>query len=89
MVCLFFMVAASTGCTSNLTRFDIVHRLRRPGDLQVSRAELAAQGSGISTSGSYSVERVSIGGTYNRRHDAASSANRVSAGLHGKVRAIE
>ncbi len=89
LACLFFAVTA-TGCTSNLTRFDIVQRLRRPGDLQLLRAEVGTQGAGISASGSYLVERVTIGGSYLRRHDAvATGGSRVSAGLHANPRAIE
>lgn len=85
------LVVFTTGCTTNLTRFDIVHRLKRAGGLEVSRHEVGAQGSGAASGNKYSVERVTVGGSYLRRTDvsAGSGGHLVAAGLHGNPDAIE
>lgn len=83
-------VVITTGCTSNLTRFDIVHRLKKSGALDVSRYEVAAQGGGAASSANYSLERATVGGSYLRSNAAAGASDHaVSAGLHGKPDAIE
>jgi hypothetical protein len=78
------LVVITTGCSSNLTRFDIVHRLKKSTGREVSRSETAAQGSGAAVGSNYILHRVTVGGSYLRRTDVSSGAggHKLTAGLH-------
>lgn len=68
---IFFAVTAA-GCSSNLTRFDIVLRTAKTGgDHQITRSEVADQGSGDGSAiigpGGHALTKVTLGGSYQRR----------------------
>lgn len=74
-ICLaLFFTAVSSGCSSNLSRFDLLKsgKHKTSSGLQVSRHEIADQGAGaarasVGAAAGWSVSRVTIGGSYARR----------------------
>ena len=94
-IALLLSLAAATGCTSNLSRFDVINETGgvASGKLQVTRAETADQGSGdaalVIGPGGHTLMRTTVGGHYARRLDskAGSAGYQLSAGLHGNPRA--
>ena len=86
------VVWAGSGCSSNLSRFDLINLSGTPQANQITRAETGDQGSGNAASasgpGGHSLTRVTVGGSYLRRTDAqAPAASKASAGLFGNMRA--
>jgi hypothetical protein len=74
----------SAGCSSNMSRWELVNRFKKAMGHQVERAETADQGSGTaSVNGGHTVRRVTIGGSYARRIQVASPGYKANGGLHG------
>ncbi|MCM2323776.1 MAG: hypothetical protein NDJ90_11005 [Oligoflexia bacterium] len=82
------------GCSSKLSRFDVIQMQGRGSPLTVAptgihqllRGETAAQGGGSAASLQHSLERVTIGGSYLRRSAAAAGGTSADSGLHsGRV----
>ena len=81
-----------TGCSSNLSRFNVLSlapRTAGPGTLQVTRYEIADQGSGeaLLGGGGHILSRITVGGSYGRRINTTSGTHLLSSGLHANPRA--
>lgn len=79
------------GCTTKLSRFDIINLKGGSQQHQITRSETADQGSGNVSSvvgpGGHTLTRATVGGFYLRRNDVANPSRSVAAGLHGNPRA--
>jgi hypothetical protein len=91
---------AGAGCSTRLSRFDVVNRSakekdKKPDALEISRSETADQGSGSGSSVSgtqgYSLTRTTVGGAYARRLQVSDASSKyvISGGLHANPRATQ
>lgn len=87
----FSLLPTWVGCTTKLSRFDIINLKGGSQEHQITRSETADQGSGQVSSvigpGGHTLTRVTVGGFYLRRSDVGNSSRNVAAGLHGNPRA--
>jgi hypothetical protein len=96
---LAFAVALSpvalTGCSTNLTRFDVIAKQKNSATkMLITRAETADQGSGTGDStivgpGGHTLSRITIGGSYLRRSNTTAGGHTLVGGLHGNPQASE
>lgn len=85
-------LAGTVGCSSNMSRFDVINSGGgvTSGALQITQSEAADQGSGAAASivgpGGHELRRVTVGGFYQRQAVRASgpAGHSMTGGLHGK-----
>jgi len=76
-----------TGCSTDLSNFSILNRKKATGSSsELTRAELAAQGSGVATSSGHRLTKVTVGGWYARKTES-NGTKKLAPGLHGNPQA--